>query len=811
MAKRRGSAGNKAAIGEEAAGPALPRAYRRACKLVEERRYDDARRAYGKLEVGTDDPRLKALIVNDLAVLEALDGNLEAARASLLSVLTVDDSCEPARLNAALLNAEFASPTSLPVSASLAVTAPSEQPAGPIRVAILSFLFNWPSTGGGTVHTAELARFLAGSGYEVRHFYARHLDWGVGRVDAPTPHPSQAIDFDDASWNLPEIQARFRRDVDAFGPDHIIITDSWNMKPILAEAVRDYPYILRLQALECLCPLNNVRLLPDPERGGVRQCHLHQFASPHECARCVQQRGQMSGSLHQAERALSGFGTPEYHERLLRTFREAEAVLVVNPLTEAMVSPYAQCVRVVTAGMDPARFPWPPPLQVETRGAEPRKTLFFAGLVDEWMKGYNVLHEACRILWERRRDFELVVTAEPSGQADEFTRFIGWQSQENLPAHLYAADILVMPTIAQEALGRTAVEAMAAGKPVIASRIGGLPFTVADGATGLLCEPGDAVDLARKIEIMLDDPALCERMGLAGRRRFEEHYDWNVIVERHYHPILKRNVRTPQLAPRAAYRPFIPDRVDHKVLIAHASQLFAMGNSEVEAKFDTYRSFHDAKDYARNLGEFKTLCFEEAFLLYVILSRFQPSTIVEVGTQHGKSTRRILDMVNLLGLASRVICFDQIDEVHHFDRREAELIVGDKTGVFREEVLRTFKPQLIFLDVHNYGLLKEAISETLSEARCILAIHDCGRGLCNPHMTLAKEDPAVTSLTGVWERHILAETFGVADPLSERLDAAASPTHRMRIFDTPHGLAVIIPEVMLAAGSSPARSDPHRE
>ena len=96
MAKRRGSAGNKAAIAEEPAWPALPRAYRRACKLVNEGRYDDARRAYGKLEAGTDDPRLKALIVNDLAVLEALNGNLEAARAGLQSVLTVDDSCEPA-------------------------------------------------------------------------------------------------------------------------------------------------------------------------------------------------------------------------------------------------------------------------------------------------------------------------------------------------------------------------------------------------------------------------------------------------------------------------------------------------------------------------------------------------------------------------------------------------------------------------------------------------------------------------------------------------------------------------------------------
>src|SRR5207253_8533650 len=109
--------------------------------------------------------------------------------------------------------------------------------------------------------------------------------------------------------------------------------------------------------LECLCPLNSVRLLIE-DSGQFRQCPLHQLASPAECSRCLLQRGHRSGSLHQAERELCGVGTREYHEALLRAFREAEAVLVVNPLHEAMLSPYARDVRVVTAGMDPARFPW---------------------------------------------------------------------------------------------------------------------------------------------------------------------------------------------------------------------------------------------------------------------------------------------------------------------------------------------------------------------------------------------------------------------------------------------------------------------
>ena len=202
-------------------------------------------------------------------------------------------------------------------------------------------------------------------------------------------------------------------------------------------------------------------------------------------------------------------------------------------------------VGVVTAGFDPARFPWPDAAMTPPREpwAEGRKVLCFAGLIHEPMKGFAVLHDAARRLWSRRKDFVLIATGDPAGQVDEFTRLIGWQSQDDLPRHLRAADVVVFPTIAQEALGRTAVEAMAAGRPVVASRIGGLTFTVADGATGLLCEPGDPDDLARKLETLLDDPDLRTRMGRAGRRRFEEHYSWDVIIEKHYKPLLKHRPR----------------------------------------------------------------------------------------------------------------------------------------------------------------------------------------------------------------------------------------------------------------------------
>src|SRR5437764_214318 len=96
-----------------------------------------------------------------------------------------------------------------------------------------------------------------------------------------------------------------------------------------------------------------------------------------------------------------------------RALREAEAVLVVNPLHEAMLSPYSGRVRVVTAGMDPGRFPWPPPDEPAARPDGKPVRFLFAGLVEEWMKGFAVLHRACERLWQRRQDFELIATGDP--------------------------------------------------------------------------------------------------------------------------------------------------------------------------------------------------------------------------------------------------------------------------------------------------------------------------------------------------------------------------------------------------------------
>jgi glycosyltransferase involved in cell wall biosynthesis len=77
----------------------------------------------------------------------------------------------------------------------------------------------------------------------------------------------------------------------------------------------------------------------------------------------------------------------------------------------------------------------------------------------------------------------------------------------------------VVPSVWPEPFGAVALEAMAAGKPVVASAVGGLADLVVDGSTGILVPPGDADSLRRAMQALVDDPLLRARMGAEGRSR----------------------------------------------------------------------------------------------------------------------------------------------------------------------------------------------------------------------------------------------------------------------------------------------------
>lgn len=176
---------------------------------------------------------------------------------------------------------------------------------------------------------------------------------------------------------------------------------------------------------------------------------------------------------------------------------------------------------VIPNGVDLSAFP----VQEPPRAAAPFTAAFLGRLTDE--KGVQVLLETAGMLRsERGLRFVIagrgplqaqVAAAARSGSAR--IEYLGHQ-EDVLPVYQSAAVVLV-PSLS-EGLGLSAIEAMACGRPVIASRVGGLPEVISHNETGLFVPPADPAALARAIMELMRDPSLCARMGAAGRARVQE-------------------------------------------------------------------------------------------------------------------------------------------------------------------------------------------------------------------------------------------------------------------------------------------------
>lgn len=113
---------------------------------------------------------------------------------------------------------------------------------------------------------------------------------------------------------------------------------------------------------------------------------------------------------------------------------------------------------------------------------------------------------------------------------DHHVMFLGFR--EDVPALLRAMDIFVLPSLS-EGLSLALLEAMAAGKAVVATNVGGNPEVVLDRQTGLLVPSEDAPALADAILLLLRDPALAERLGESGRIRVDKEFSVTAMAQRY--------------------------------------------------------------------------------------------------------------------------------------------------------------------------------------------------------------------------------------------------------------------------------------
>ena len=133
------------------------------------------------------------------------------------------------------------------------------------------------------------------------------------------------------------------------------------------------------------------------------------------------------------------------------------------------------------------------------------------------MEGVWQDHADTNLVFIGKGDLDVDLRAEAlKTGANGRVNFLGWRHDIDKIMPIF--DIFVLPSL-NEGMGRVLVEAMAAGKPIVASNVGGIPDLVAHDHNGLLVPPGDEKALAAAILQLINDPEKAKMMGQRGRER----------------------------------------------------------------------------------------------------------------------------------------------------------------------------------------------------------------------------------------------------------------------------------------------------
>ncbi|MBD3367979.1 MAG: glycosyltransferase [Candidatus Eisenbacteria bacterium] len=225
--------------------------------------------------------------------------------------------------------------------------------------------------------------------------------------------------------------------------------------------------------------------------------------------------------------------------------RLVDAVLVNSGAAaselERRFSTPARKIRNIGAGVDTALIGEARPADelVRELGFDGAKLVGCVGKFTE-VKGHEHFVRAAAEVHRKRPDTRFVLVGDGPGRGmlehvvDELglrgaAAFTG--ARGDVPAVLKTLDVFVLPSIS-EGLPNVVLEAMAAGRPVVASRVGGVPEVVENGRNGVLVPPGDHMAMARAVLELLDAPETARAMGRSGESVARERYDIGVVVRR---------------------------------------------------------------------------------------------------------------------------------------------------------------------------------------------------------------------------------------------------------------------------------------
>jgi glycosyltransferase involved in cell wall biosynthesis len=193
---------------------------------------------------------------------------------------------------------------------------------------------------------------------------------------------------------------------------------------------------------------------------------------------------------------------------------------------------------------------------IPARGSDDGYVLYLGRLSEE--KGVETLlraHTAAKGAWP-------LVVAGTGPLADVFrlkygsATFAGHLSGDTLKQTISNAAVIVLPSECFDNCPMSVLEAMAYGKPVVGSRMGGIPELVAEGETGLLFEAGNVVQLREQLDTLMASPALRQSMGQAARLRAEREFSLdkhNAELMAIYESLVNKKMNNPQFSEQRGF------------------------------------------------------------------------------------------------------------------------------------------------------------------------------------------------------------------------------------------------------------------
>ncbi|MDH5696644.1 MAG: glycosyltransferase family 4 protein [Dehalococcoidia bacterium] len=270
--------------------------------------------------------------------------------------------------------------------------------------------------------------------------------------------------------------------------------------------------------------------------------HLHEPLMPMLCTTVLRLSQTANiGTFHACHgRPGYNFAKPFGKWILKRWFRKLDGKIAVSkPAREFAYEHFSGYYNIIPNGVNLDHFsPAVPPIDEFCDG---KLNILFVGRLEK-RKGLNYLIEAFKQVKQEISNSRLIIVGPGTRLRHRYEKqimrsglkdviFVGFVSYDELPRYYKTADVFCAPATGRESFGIVLLEAMAVGKPIVASNIEGYAGVVTHGVDGLLVPPQDTKMLAQALISLLTDQALRQQMGARGKAKASE-YSWEQIAQK---------------------------------------------------------------------------------------------------------------------------------------------------------------------------------------------------------------------------------------------------------------------------------------